>query len=592
MRNDEAIYSYAVERMVDTNDWLTPRSIPTDWPFFEKPPLKFWMVAAGIESGVLPRNETGLRFLDGLFGGLSLLYVFAIGAMLGGPLCGIVAGLVLFTLDPLLFEHGFRSNNMEASVVLGYAGGVYHFARWVQSSMRARGHAFAFAGFFFLAFMTKLVAALFLPAVCLAAFAWGGHPVDRLKVAWKDWVLPVLLFVVLAAPWFIYHSITAGREFWNILIGEHVYKRFTASLDPSHLHPWHYYFSETWRELGNAGSQVVVGLGVVFLVYAAVRERSWIARLVFMWGALPLIAISIGTSKLLHYAYPFWPPVALGAGLVVARAVKALDGPLASRVAASMGQLMPVGLQQWVGTAARPRRIVGSIAAVALAIAVITAIVGPWTITIGSVHLFSNSSVLRPLVFGTVLLMVVGYALTVVRMVGAIALILLLPFGKYVEKIQHMSRVDHPLQATRDCMARINASRGLGARGALSASGDILHHSYYFYFWRQGPWVVAKEFSPDQVEQRLTDPGQQTPIFVAKEHFQQLANMWSVRPTAPNGQPNAPALEGRAAALWDGVTVEENIALLLPGPYRACIQPLREAGALQLWRPTSSTREK
>src|SRR5688572_9425606 len=130
MHNDEAIYSYAVERMIDTGDWLTPRSIPTDWPFLEKPPLKFWMVSAGIVSGLLPRTDGGMRVLDGIFGGFAFFYVFLIGRLLAGPACGITACLVLFSINPLLFDHGLRSNNMDASVILGYAGGVYHFARW------------------------------------------------------------------------------------------------------------------------------------------------------------------------------------------------------------------------------------------------------------------------------------------------------------------------------------------------------------------------------------------------------------------------------------------------------------------------------
>lgn len=594
MRNDEAIYSYAVERMADTGDFITPRSIPSDWPFFEKPPLKFWMVAAGLRSGLLPRNEAGLRFLDGLFGGISLLYVFAIGLMLGGPLCGIVACLALFTLDPLLFEHGFRSNNMEASVVLGYAGGMYHFARWVQSPARAGGHAFACAGFFFLAFMTKLVAALFLPAACVVAFLWGGRPVERLKIAWKDWVWPVLLFIVVASPWFIYHSLTSGREFWQVLIGEHVYKRFTASLDVSHLHAWHYYVTDTWRELGFAGWQIVVASGLALLVYTAVRTHSWIARLVLVWLVLPYVAISIGTSKLLHYAYPFWPPIGLAAGLLVARGVDALDGAWARRTAASIATLMPARIRSWLGSGARARRLVASIAVLALGIALLTAVIGPWTIDIGQVRVFSNSSVLRPLVFGALLLLVVGYALTVVRMVGAIALVLLLPFGKYVEKIQQMSKVDHPLRATRDCMARVNQSPEIGPRGAASASGDILHHSYYFYFRNQGPWVVAPpEQVGDTIEERLLDPTKQTPVFVSKEHFQMLTREWNATTPSTLDPDAAPgSLEARAAAMWDGVTVEDNLALLLPGPYRVCIEPVRAAGALQLWRPNSSTREK
>src|SRR5438128_1865294 len=62
MENDEAIYSYSVERMLALHDWLTPRAIydGADRPFLEKPPLKIWVVAAGQLAG-LPRDESGLR---------------------------------------------------------------------------------------------------------------------------------------------------------------------------------------------------------------------------------------------------------------------------------------------------------------------------------------------------------------------------------------------------------------------------------------------------------------------------------------------------------------------------------------------------
>src|SRR4051812_25464454 len=73
IRNDEAIYDYAVERIVETGDWLTPRSIPHDDPFIEKPPLKFWMVAAAIKSGVLPWDEFGLRAIDAALGAIAFI---------------------------------------------------------------------------------------------------------------------------------------------------------------------------------------------------------------------------------------------------------------------------------------------------------------------------------------------------------------------------------------------------------------------------------------------------------------------------------------------------------------------------------------
>jgi hypothetical protein len=38
IRDDEAIYSFAVERVLETGDWLEPKSIPNEtWAFLEKP---------------------------------------------------------------------------------------------------------------------------------------------------------------------------------------------------------------------------------------------------------------------------------------------------------------------------------------------------------------------------------------------------------------------------------------------------------------------------------------------------------------------------------------------------------------------------
>ena len=69
LENDEAIYSFAVDRILESGDWLAPKLSPTeDSTFLEKPPLKFWIVAAPIKAGLLPLNEFGLRFWDVVFG--------------------------------------------------------------------------------------------------------------------------------------------------------------------------------------------------------------------------------------------------------------------------------------------------------------------------------------------------------------------------------------------------------------------------------------------------------------------------------------------------------------------------------------------
>ena len=90
MRSDEAIYSYAVERILETGEWLTPRSIPDDGPFYEKPPLKFWLVAGGMRLGVLPTDDAGMRGLDAFAAALTFIYLYAIGCRVRGPIAGVV----------------------------------------------------------------------------------------------------------------------------------------------------------------------------------------------------------------------------------------------------------------------------------------------------------------------------------------------------------------------------------------------------------------------------------------------------------------------------------------------------------------------
>ena len=70
LETDEAIYSFSVDRILEAGDWLAPKSSPWEnEPFLEKPPLKFWAVAAPIKAGLLPHDEFGLRFWDAVSGG-------------------------------------------------------------------------------------------------------------------------------------------------------------------------------------------------------------------------------------------------------------------------------------------------------------------------------------------------------------------------------------------------------------------------------------------------------------------------------------------------------------------------------------------
>ncbi len=207
VENDEAIYSFAAMKMVETGDWLTPIGIyPDNPPFLEKPPLKFWLTALGLEAG-LPANMWGLRFADAVLAILIFGYLVAIGFRLGGRWGGLLTGLVFFAFHDPLLNHGILANNTESALMLQYVGSIYHFMRWTDGTRRKVLHAVAIGLLFVLGFMSKFVAALFLPIALVVVLLFHPALLRRFLSEINLWLAVSAMTVVLIAPWFVYQHL-------------------------------------------------------------------------------------------------------------------------------------------------------------------------------------------------------------------------------------------------------------------------------------------------------------------------------------------------------------------------------------------------
>jgi 4-amino-4-deoxy-L-arabinose transferase-like glycosyltransferase len=581
--NDESGYSFAVEVMVRDGDWLTPKSSPfEDQPFLEKPPLKFWMVAAPIRLGLLPDNEFGLRFCDAVIGSLAFLYVFAIGRRLGGVVCGLVAVLVLFANEPLLFNHGLRSNNMEASVVLAYCGGVYHFLRWRVSDRMAQraGHILAIALFFVLGFMTKFVAVFFLPLI-LGLMLLTGDDRRHFRRDWALWLAAAAIAVLLVAPWFLYQYQRYGSDLWNVMFGTHVYKRFTASVDPGHRHPWHYYFSMLFEDLRRSQMLTITLAGVLLVLWRTVRRGWREGALVMLWFALPLAIISAGTSKLYHYAYPFLPALALSAGYGAAAILRALR-TVADRI------LRPA--DRAFRALVRRTRVLRSAEWPLLIIAVLSAAVavGTWAqggrlaMQAGDVLLFRNASIARPALVTAVALALAGRLVGCVRVAVPLLVLLILPVGAYRSHVALAFEEDHPLRTLRACLQPIAVShaaddpRGLG----VYIEDDLAGQAFHYYLRGLGRWFSRPAGTSDAtVYTALYVPALMRPVLLSSarwERFVRLVDANDIELLERSAR-KAGMTPGdlRAAATAVPITVVRFPAdvLLLPGPYSACNLP-------------------
>ena len=173
--------------------------------------------------------------------------------------------------------HGLRSNNMEASLVAAYAGGLYHFLRWRHAG--ARRDAIVTGAWFTLAFLTKFVAAAFLPLVALVSLALprpGGCP-SRSAPASPTGRGRRRCSSVTSAPWFIYEYRPFGHKLIETMFLQHVFARFTGALDPIHLQPWNHYYLGIARMLAEARCEWLVAAGMALLVYRVVRDRDGLA---------------------------------------------------------------------------------------------------------------------------------------------------------------------------------------------------------------------------------------------------------------------------------------------------------------------------
>ncbi len=308
--------------------------------------------------------------------------------------------------------------------------------------------------------MTKFVAALFLPAILIAAAALLPRWRRKALEDWRHWALALTVVIALAAPWFIVQTLRNGTAFWDVILGEHVYRRMTAALDATHVQPWHYYLVGVWRQLTANGTAVFVGLGIAVLLFRTMRDKLEIGTVIVLWFCVPMVAISLGTSKLYHYIYPYLPPLALAAGYLPALLVQ--PDSVVRRAAPRLEAGLYEHLASWRLRVRDPRvsRALVVLAVACAALAIMTAMIGTFEITIAGFRVFRNSSVLRPLIPALALLLVAGHWKLAVRGAVVLALLFALPVKPYRSVLQGLQAERGPMRELRQCLlAQMSARR-------------------------------------------------------------------------------------------------------------------------------------
>jgi 4-amino-4-deoxy-L-arabinose transferase-like glycosyltransferase len=255
---DEARYAAIGQEMARSGDWITP--VLWGSPWFEKPPLLYWLVALFTKLGF--PGEWAIR------------------------LPAAIAGLTLAALMPTL----------EATLVLATSVG------WLALSQVAVTDIPLSVCFHL--FLMQMLRQRFWTAgvfLGLAILAKGLVPlVLALPMAWqyrREW-RPTLAAAVVATPWYLACYARNGRVFFDEFIWKHHVSRFFSS-DLQHVQPFWFYLP------------VIL---VVLLPWtpAILRrnfepdERPYLHTA--LWG---LLFFSLSANKLPAYVLPLVPSLAL-----------------------------------------------------------------------------------------------------------------------------------------------------------------------------------------------------------------------------------------------------------------------------------------
>ncbi len=297
---DEINFAESAREMILTGNYSR---VQIDFkPFWEKPPLFFWMQTVAMH--LFGINEFAARFPNALIGVFTLITLFLIGKKLQGERFGFIWALMyLGAFTPHLY---FKSGIIDPTFNLFIFLGIYfNFKAKIQSEKSLLN--ITLAGVFIgLAILTKGPVAGLIWA--LTVFFYFGYSRFKQFLRWKELLVFGVSCVLVASIWFANELINNGFWFVNEFITYQI--RLFSTPDAGHGQPFYYHF-------------VVVLIGCFPISIFAIRaftynhsktegnSRELNTFLVWMkitfW--VVMILFSIVTTKIVHYSSMAYFPV-------------------------------------------------------------------------------------------------------------------------------------------------------------------------------------------------------------------------------------------------------------------------------------------
>jgi len=281
-------------------------------PFFEKPPLWYYLTLASVRLGGL--NATSLRMVTALSGFLLILLVGIATARFHSVLAGYAASGFLLAVGHLYFfkPHGIFSTHHIRSADSDILQALFMFAAFFAFSfVRPGRHAglYVGAGLAGLAVLTKGPLGI-LPILVLGLHQVISRREDRLSL--RPALLAGALLLLVVVPWHAAMAWRFGPPFLQEYAGYHLLHRVMGTVE-EHAGPWFYYL----RLLTGRRILFSVELAAIALVAPLFQPRMLLRYPTFGAVAhvvLLLVLLSTMQTKLAWYLMPVYPFAAVLVG--------------------------------------------------------------------------------------------------------------------------------------------------------------------------------------------------------------------------------------------------------------------------------------
>lgn len=324
---DEPRYAQIGSEMLARHDLVVPTLDNVPW--LEKPPLLYWGEMASY--ALFGDHDWAARIPTSL---LTTLMVVALWAFVRRRIPTRALDAALIAASCVFLVAFGRGASTDMPLTACFAIGMLAWMEWFLSGRRA--WLLVFYAFQALGMLAKGPVSPFLAGLIIVVFAllWkpavpdneprspepgprdprsavrDPRPATRLRLVLHTlWWPGILLFLVVALPWFIAVQLKTG-DFFRVFILEHNLARFGTNLY-RHQQPFWYYVPVLLLGLMPWTAVFVAEFVRTIRNLRAWRNERPLMLFVFLWCVLPVIFFSLSQSKLPGYILPAVPGAVL-----------------------------------------------------------------------------------------------------------------------------------------------------------------------------------------------------------------------------------------------------------------------------------------